>query len=129
MEKVRLDKYLWSIRLFKTRSLATKAIETGKVKWNSQNCKASKEVKIDDVYEIKTEDKKINIQVLKLINNRVGYPEAILCYLLLNDFSDEVKTTKVATKFFTGKRWSKTGKFSKKELRDRNQFFEKHDEE
>lgn len=40
-----------------------------------------------------------------------------------------MKTTKVATKFFTGKRWSKTGKFSKKELRDRNEFFEKNDEE
>jgi len=50
-EKLRLDKYLWAIRLFKTRSLASDACEKGKVKINGQAAKASRNVHIDDEYE------------------------------------------------------------------------------
>jgi ribosome-associated heat shock protein Hsp15 len=53
-EKLRIDKYLWAIRLFKTRTLAAAACDTGKVKMNGTSVKASKPVSVGDEYEIKT---------------------------------------------------------------------------
>ncbi len=58
MENLRLDKYLWSIRLFKTRAQAADACDKGKVKYNGISAKSSKNVGIGDEYEVKTEAKK-----------------------------------------------------------------------
>ena len=79
-EKLRLDKYLWSIRLFKSRTLATDACEKGKVKAKNENCKPSKQVSIGDEFEIKTSSKKWVIKVKELLHNRVQYTEAIKFY-------------------------------------------------
>ncbi len=49
-EKLRLDKYLWAIRLFKTRTAAATACDGGKVKFDGSQVKASKTVNIDDEY-------------------------------------------------------------------------------
>ena len=70
-EKLRLDKYLWAIRLFKTRTLAAAACDTGKVKQAGTSVKASKNVKIGDEYEIKTEARKWVIKVTGLLHSRV----------------------------------------------------------
>jgi ribosome-associated heat shock protein Hsp15 len=72
-EKLRIDKYLWAIRIFKTRSLAAEACEKGKVKLNGDSVKASKSVTIGDEYEIKTEAKKWIIKVTALLPNRVQF--------------------------------------------------------
>ena len=57
-EKLRLDKYLWAIRLFKTRSMATDACDRGKVKFDGSPAKPSKNVSVNEEYEIKTEAQK-----------------------------------------------------------------------
>ena len=75
--KVRLDKYLWAIRLFKTRTQAANAIESGKVKYNGDNAKASRIVGIADEYEVKTESRKWIIEVTGILDVRVQYSEAI----------------------------------------------------
>jgi ribosome-associated heat shock protein Hsp15 len=69
--KVRLDKYLWAIRIFKTRSLAVTACDKGKVKLNSNKLKASYSVKIGDEFtiEISHQYSKI-IQVVQLLEKR-----------------------------------------------------------
>lgn len=72
-EKLRLDKYLWAIRLFKTRTLAAVACDTGKIKFNGSQAKASKHVNVDDEYEVKTEVKRWRIKVAALLHNRVAY--------------------------------------------------------
>ena len=54
-EKLRLDKYLWAIRLFKTRSQAADACTNGKIKQNGISLKAAKTVSIGDEYEVKTQ--------------------------------------------------------------------------
>ncbi len=76
-EKLRIDKYLWAIRLFKTRSLSAEACNIGKVKCQGINVKAAKPVNIGEQYEIKTEAKKWIIQVTGLLHNRVQFSEAI----------------------------------------------------
>jgi ribosome-associated heat shock protein Hsp15 len=52
-EKLRLDKYLWAIRLFKTRSQAADACDNNKVKFNGDNVKAARPVKVGDEYDRK----------------------------------------------------------------------------
>ncbi len=72
VEAPRLDKYLWAIRLFKTRTLATDAIRAGHVTINQQNPKPAHEVKIGEVYEIKQDVITRTIKVIALLDRRVG---------------------------------------------------------
>jgi ribosome-associated heat shock protein Hsp15 len=121
-DKLRLDKYLWAIRLFKTRSLASEACDKGKVKTNSTNVKASKTVAIGDEYEVKTEARKWVIRVKGLLNNRVQYSEAIHYYEDLTP-AEDTETIKFQTPVFnTGKRLSKSGRPTKKQKRDLDDF-------
>lgn len=124
-EKLRLDKYLWAIRLFKTRTLAAVACDTGKVKFNGVAAKASKPVSIGDEYEIKTEVKRWRIKVTGLLHNRVQYAEAIKHYLDITPAEEIERLQFQAATFHTGKRLSKIGRPTKKERRDLDDFFEK----
>lgn len=121
-EKVRLDKYLWAIRIFKTRTQATAAIEEGKVKWNDSNIKPSRPVALGDRYDIKTEARKWNIEVTGIISNRVGYEEAVKNYADLTSEEDKKPKQNITSSFFTGKRLSKTGRPTKKQRRDLQDF-------
>jgi ribosome-associated heat shock protein Hsp15 len=123
-EKLRVDKYLWSIRLFKTRSLAAEACEKGKVRLTGVAVKASKTVNIGDEYEVKTEARKWLIRVTGLLGNRVQYSEAIKYYVDLTPEEEVEKMKTVASSFHTGKRLSKIGRPTKKERRDLNDFTE-----
>ncbi len=121
-EKLRLDKYLWSIRLFKTRSLAGEACEKGKVKCNAVSAKPSKQVHINDEYEIKTDAKKWVIKVTGLLHNRVQYSEAVNFYLDITPAEEIDKMQFMAAAFHTGKRMSKVGRPTKKQQRDLSEF-------
>jgi len=123
-EKLRIDKYLWAIRIFKTRSLAAEACEKGKVKLNGDSVKASKSVTIGDEYEIKTEAKKWIIKVTALLPNRVQFSEAIKFYIDLTPEEDSEAIKIQAASFHTGKRLSKIGRPTKKERRDLDDFVE-----
>jgi ribosome-associated heat shock protein Hsp15 len=72
---VRIDKYLWSIRQFKTRTMAGSACHGGKIKLNGMPVKPSRELKIGDIIEISTPGLIKKIKVLELLNNRVGAPK------------------------------------------------------
>ncbi len=121
-EKLRLEKYLWSIRLFKTRTLAAAACDNGKVKFNGSSAKASKQISIGDEYEVKTENKRWRIKVTGLLHHRVKYEEAIKYYVDITP-ADEIQRLKYeAAVFYTGKRKSKIGRPTKKERRDMDDF-------
>lgn len=122
MEKPRLDKYLWAIRLFKTRTQATDAIDSGKVKLNGSTLKPSKLVSIGEKYQIKTAAGKTTIEVTGLIYKRVGYEEAIKNYIDITPEEDKVANAAIASSFYTGKRLSKTGHPTKKQRRDLEDF-------
>jgi len=123
-EKLRIDKYLWAIRIFKTRSLASEACEKGKVKLAGVNVKASKPVSMGDEYEIKTEARKWVIRVVGLIHNRVQFSESIKFYVDITPEEEVEKTKTMAASFHTGKRLSKIGRPTKKERRDLEDFTE-----
>lgn len=72
MEAVRLDKYLWSIRLYKTRSLASEACRAGRIKMSGQVLKASHEVKVGEIYEILQDQMHKVVQVKELLGNRIS---------------------------------------------------------
>jgi len=123
-EKLRLDKYLWAIRIFKTRTLAAAACDTGKVKQAGTGVKAAKNVIVGDEYEIKTEARKWLIKVTGLLHNRVAYPEAIKYYLDITPKEEEQQLQFQAASFHTGKRKSKIGRPTKKQRRELDDFFE-----
>lgn len=79
-EKLRIDKYLWSIRLFKTRSLATDACRAGRVKQNGQNVKPSAIVKVGDVYQVSKGIEKKVIEVVDLLYTRSESKIAVTKY-------------------------------------------------
>ena len=123
-EKLRLDKYLWAIRLFKTRSLATTACNGGKVKYQEEQAKPGKNVHAGDVYDVRTEGKKWRIKVIALLHTRVKYEEAIKYYLDITPEEELERLKYQAATFHTGKRPSKIGRPTKKERRDLGEFLD-----
>ena len=123
-EKIRIDKYLWSIRLFKTRSQAADACDNGKVKLKGDNIKASKPVTVGDEYEVKTEAKRWVIKVMALLGHRVQYGEAITYYSDITPADELDRITFQAATFNTGKRQSKVGRPTKKDKRDIDGFMD-----
>ncbi len=80
MDKVRIDKWLWAARFFKTRSLAKHAIEGGKVHCDGQRIKASKEIIIGTLLSIRQGWDTKEVNVIALSDQRRGAPEAALLY-------------------------------------------------
>lgn len=79
-KKVRLDKWLWAARFFKTRALAKAAIEGGKVHCKGERCKASKELRVGEQLVIRAgfDERTVVIRALSAV--RRGAPEAQLLY-------------------------------------------------
>ena len=121
-EKLRIDKYLWAIRLFKTRTLAAEACDKGKVKQNGTSVKAAKTVNVGDEYEVKTEAKRWRIKVTGLLEKRVQYAEAVKYYIDITPEDEMERLQFQASSFNTGKRQSKIGRPTKKERRDLDDF-------
>ena len=121
-EKLRLDKYLWAIRIFKTRSQASDACEKGKVKMQGTAVKAAKNVAVGDEYEIKAENRKWVIRVLSLLDHRVQFSEAVKHYTDLTPAEELQRLAYQAAAFYTGKRQSKIGRPTKKQRRELDDF-------
>lgn len=94
-DSVRIDKWLWAIRLFKTRSLAAKHCSAGKVKRDGKSLKASASVKVGDKIEVPAADgsHKRLLELIEPLDTRVGAPIAQAAYrdLTPQDVLDEAK--------------------------------------
>lgn len=95
--KVRLDKWLWSIRIFKTRTLATEACRSGRVKVSGKSVKASHGVEVGDIFQIKLSRKTWLVRAEKLIQKRVGAVIAKTCF---EDLSPEPTEDEKIRAFF-----------------------------
>src|SRR5476649_2185247 len=79
-EKLRIDKYLWAIRLFKTRTLAADACKAGRDKLEGNNIKPSHEVRLGETYQVsKGPDRKV-VRVTGLLESRVDPKTAVSFY-------------------------------------------------
>ena len=78
--KVRLDKWLWAARFFKTRRQAKLAIDGGKVHCDGQRVKAAKEISVGEMLTIRQGFEKKTVEVISLSEQRRGAPEAALLY-------------------------------------------------
>jgi len=79
-QKLRLDKWLWAARFFKTRSLAKAAIEGGKVRLGGQRVKVSREIGVNDTLQIRQGRDEREVVVRGLSDQRRGAPEARLLF-------------------------------------------------
>ncbi|MBK7958226.1 MAG: RNA-binding S4 domain-containing protein [Bacteroidetes bacterium] len=122
LEKVRIDKFLWGIRLYKTRTLATEACDSGKVKIDGDNAKPSKLIKVGDIIKVRIEHHVKTIKVVKLLEKRVGAPIAIECYEDLTPESEKPSFIKSAFHMQSGTRDRGAGRPTKHDRREIDQF-------
>lgn len=123
LEKVRVDKWLWSVRIFKSRTLATSACKAGKVKIDDATVKPSYLLQRDEIVEVRKSGFDLKFKVVDLIQKRVGAPLAEKCY---QDMTPEEELNKYKD-WFVGKanperREKGAGRPTKKERRKIDKF-------
>lgn len=119
IEKIRVDKWLWAIRIFKTRTLASDACKAGRVKIDNKSVKASRMLKVGETVRVQKGEERKVVKAIKLIEKRVGAPIAVECYEDLSpkpDLSDRQRP--IFYKFPVAKRDRGTGRPTKKDRRD-----------
>lgn len=122
--KVRIDKWLWSVRIFKSRTLATDACKLGRVKIAGVQVKPSYLLQEGEEVTVKKEGFNLVFKAMQLIEKRVGPPIAITCY---EDLTTEEEKNKYNA-WFTGGipmpeiRERGTGRPTKKERREIDGF-------
>lgn len=116
VDKVRIDKWLWSVRLYKTRSQAADACNAGKVKIDGANCKAAREIKLGQVVHAKIGILLKEVVVIALIDKRVGAKLVPECY---KDLTPQAEYEKIkALKMRFESRPSGIGRPTKKDYRE-----------
>lgn len=86
---VRIDKWLWAARFFKTRSLAKKSVEQGKIKVSGQKCKPSRNVQLGDRVIIKKSDVVFEVEVTGLAEKRGS---ATIAQTLYEETEESIKS-------------------------------------
>ncbi len=124
--KVRLDKWLWAARFFKTRNIAKQAIDTGKVRVGGMKTKASREISIGESLTIKQGYDEKHVIVTALSEQRRGATEAALLY---NETEESMQRRQLAAEQRRVERASKVyseNRPTKKERRQIHKFKENH---
>lgn len=119
----RFDKYVWAVRLAKTRSQASEMISKGKIKLNEQQVKPSREPKIGEIVYISKNTAVFTYKITQLLEKRVG-PKLVEEYII--DITPEIEKEKYKLYNLSQAvyRENGTGKPTKKDRRDLSDFFE-----
>ncbi|AVR43921.1 RNA-binding protein [Christiangramia fulva] len=125
---MRVDKFLWCVRYYKTRSIATNACKQGKVKMEGHNLKPSKEVFPGDKLEVRKNQIDYQLEILDLPPNRVG---AKLVNIYVNDVTPKEAFEKLELLKYSKDYYRKkgTGRPTKKDRRDIDEWFENADQD
>lgn len=119
----RLDKYVWAVRLAKTRSQASEMIAKAKIKLNEQQVKPSREPKVGEIIYISKNTAVFTYKIIQLLEKRVG-PKLVEEYIV--DITPEIEKEKYKLYNLSQAvyRENGTGKPTKKDRRDLSDFFE-----
>ena len=120
-EEVRIDKWLWAVRLYKTRSLATEGCKNGRVKIGGQPVKPSRIPKVGDVIEIHLNPLNKTVKVIALLHNRVG-AKLVTDYLEDLTSPEEYERVKLIGEFNNEYRPRGTGRPTKSDRRQIDQL-------
>jgi ribosome-associated heat shock protein Hsp15 len=129
MNKIRVDKWLWSVRIFKSRTLATDACKGGKVKVGTTSVKPSYTISEGDIVSVKKDGFTFQFRAIILIDKRVGAPIAVTCYA---DVTSPDEREKYLAWFQNNassneKREKGTGRPTKKDRREMDTFKDGYD--
>ena len=110
MNSIRIDKFIWFVRLSKTRSDAAKSCEKGWILLNDRKTKSGKDVKINDIVSVKNKIIYRKYKVIQILKNRVGAK-------LVNDYIEEITPEEDLLKLKIANEFDKIGT----PIRDKNQ--------
>ena len=117
---MRVDKWLWAVRIFKTRSLATASCKAGAVKIGDRRAKPSNEVRTGDIVCVTKEGVHRTLKVLELLDKRVG---AKLVPDYMEDQTPQEEWDRVRDNRSLGKRDPGAGRPTKRDRREMDRFF------
>jgi ribosome-associated heat shock protein Hsp15 len=120
--KCRLDKWLWAARFYKTRSLATDAIDGGKIHVDGDRVKPAKDVRLGQIIQIRRKEFDMEVVVKALSVTRKGAPEAALLYDETPDSAAKRANEAVTKEADHAKRERGAGRPTKRQLRDIKKF-------
>lgn len=117
----RWDKYIWSVRLTKTRSQASEELSKGRIKVNGASIKPAKEPKVGDTIQISKNSAVFSYKVLQLLDKRVG-AKLVADFIIDTTPPEELEKFKLYQKAQSSYRELGTGKPSKKDRREIDSF-------
>lgn len=119
-ERVRVDAWLWAVRLYPSRTAATDACTSGRVRIHGDAVKPARRVAVGDVVEARRADRTGTYRVIRAVTKRVGAPVAVGCYEVV---AEELhRSPRPPTGAAWGERSRGTGRPTKKERREIDRF-------
>ncbi|PKP04676.1 MAG: RNA-binding protein [Bacteroidetes bacterium HGW-Bacteroidetes-6] len=120
---MRVDKYLWTVRVFKTRTIATEACRTGRVNINGSEVKAAREVIVGDSISIRLQSFTRTVVVVGFPKARVG-AKLVAQYMVDKTPEEEIKKLELARERLVFQRPKGTGRPTKKDRRELDEWME-----
>lgn len=122
-EGIRIDKWLWAMRLYKTRSLAAEECKKGKVMIHGMNVKPSREMKIGEIIQVRMSPITRSYKVLALAENRMA-AKLVPEFMVETTPASELEILEIQKNMSVYNRERGTGRPTKKERRDLDDFFD-----
>ena len=120
---LRLDKYVWCVRLAKTRSQASESISKGKIKVNDSVVKPSREPKVGDILQFSKNTAQYSFKIIQLLDKRIG-AKLVEEYIIDITPIEEIEKYKLYNLTQSVYRENGSGKPTKKDRRDINDFYD-----
>lgn len=123
LDQVRIDKFLWAVRIFKTRSVAADAIKKGRVMIGGVQIKGSRNVKVGEVIQVKASPAVRSFEIIQLAQNRMG-AKLVPDHIKEVTPKDQLELIELQKLAMSMNRRKGLGRPTKKERRDIDEFFD-----